>query len=117
MLAPVRESLRTGVSLEWNRVHNLADFAYFDHSVHVAKGVACLTCHGHVDQMPLIYKSASLQMEWCLECHRQPGKFLSPREAIFRMEDPAPGAARPTGAELIKEYRVHTRTDCSACHR
>jgi len=116
-LAPVRDSYRTGISLQWNRVHNLADFVYFDHSVHVAKGVACLTCHGHVDQMPLIYKSSSLQMEWCLACHRQPEKYLSPREAIFRMDAPVPRQAPQTGTELVKEYRVRTRTDCSACHR
>jgi cytochrome c7-like protein len=115
-LAPVRESLRTGVSLQWNRVHNLADFVYFDHSVHVAKGVACLTCHGHVDQMPLIYKSVSLQMEWCLACHRQPEKYLTPREAVFRMDDPAPEPESKSGAELVKEYGVRTRTDCSTCH-
>jgi cytochrome c7-like protein len=116
-LAPVRDSLQRGVSLQWNRVHNLADFVYFDHSVHVAKGVACLTCHGHVDRMPLIYKSASLQMEWCLECHRHPEKYLSPREAIFTMEDPVTAAGPQAGMELIKEYRVRTRTDCSTCHR
>jgi len=115
-LEPVRESYRTGVSLQWNRVHNLADFVYFDHSVHVAKGVACLTCHGHVDQMPLVYKNASLQMEWCLECHRHPEKYLSPKEAVFKMTPPA-GATSSDGAELVKRYNVRTRTDCSTCHR
>ena len=115
-LEPVRESYRTGVSLQWNRVHNLADFAYFDHSVHVAKGVACLTCHGHVDQMPLVYKSASLQMEWCLECHRHPENYLSAKEAIFRMA-PASAGVVPAGTDLVKQYNVRTRTDCSTCHR
>jgi cytochrome c7-like protein len=113
-LAPVRESLSTGSSLEWVRVHNLADFVYFDHSVHLAKGVACLTCHGHVDRMPLVWKSASLQMEWCLECHRHPERYLSPKEAVFRMD--APGAAG-TSENLVKLYRVKPRTDCSTCHR
>ncbi|HEV8336634.1 MAG TPA: cytochrome c3 family protein [Candidatus Polarisedimenticolia bacterium] len=113
-LEPVRESYRTGVSLQWNRVDDLADFVYFDHSVHVAKGVACVTCHGRVDRMPLVYKNASLQMEWCLECHRHPGNYLSPREAVFRMED-APGG-RPAAAALVKSYEVRTRTDCSTCH-
>jgi len=114
-LEPVRESYRAGVSLQWNRVDDLADFVYFDHSVHVAKGVACVTCHGRVDRMPLVYKNASLQMEWCLDCHRQPGKYLSPRGAVFRMEE-APGNPPEAAAALVKSYAVRTRTDCSTCH-
>ena len=115
-LAPVRESYRTGVSLQWNRVHNLADFVYFDHSVHVAKGVACVTCHGRVDHMPLMYKSSSLQMEWCLACHRHPESYLTPRAAEFRMDYVPQGDPVEMGRQLVKEYRVRTRTDCSACH-
>ena len=114
-LAPVRESAKTGRSLEWVRVHNLADFVYFDHSVHIAQGVACVTCHGHVDRMPLVWKSASLQMEWCLECHRHPERNLSPRDAVFKMDSLSP----PSGSSerLAKLYKVKTRTDCSTCHR
>src|SRR6185436_17873311 len=83
MLEPVRESYRSGKSLEWNRVHNLAGFAYFDHSIHVKKGVGCSTCHGQVEQMPLMRQTASLYMEWRLECHRHPERFVRPREEVF----------------------------------
>src|SRR6266481_1558933 len=86
MLAPVRDSYRTGKSISWVRVHNLADFAYFDHSIHVAKGVGCVTCHGRVDRMPLTTQVASLHMEWCLECHRQPERFVRPRDKVFDLQ-------------------------------
>ena len=78
MLAPVRESFRTGDRSPGRRVHNLPEFVYFDHSIHVQKGVGCVTCHGRVDQMPLMWKAQSLHMEWCLECHRQPERFVRP---------------------------------------
>ena len=78
MLEPVRASYRTGEPIEWTRIHDLPDFVYFNHSIHVAKGVGCETCHGRVDQMPLMYQHASLQMEWCLECHRNPGSTCAP---------------------------------------
>jgi cytochrome c7-like protein len=117
VLLPVRESFRTGDSIAWTRVHNLADFVYFDHAVHLAKGVACVTCHGRVDRMPLIWKSASLHMEWCLECHRHPERYLSPREAIFKMDWNPPADREALGRRLVREYNVRTRTDCSTCHR
>ena len=79
-LEPVRASYRTGAPIEWNRVHKLAGFVYFDHSIHIAKGVGCATCHGQVDQMPLVRQVATLQMEWCIDCHRQPEKYLRPKE-------------------------------------
>jgi hypothetical protein len=118
-LEPVRDSLRTGRSIAWTRVHNLADFAYFDHSIHVAKGVACVTCHGRVDKMPLMWKQNSLLMEWCLDCHRSPEKYLTPREARVKMDwEPEDGTdPAELGRKLLKDYDVHTRTDCSACHR
>src|SRR5213594_579018 len=75
-LEPVRASFRTGVPIEWLRVHDLPDYAYFNHSIHVNKGVGCSTCHGRVDQMPIVYQASSLQMEWCLGCHRNPEKFI-----------------------------------------
>jgi hypothetical protein len=116
-LEPVRESYRTGRSIRWARVHNLADFAYFDHSIHVAKGVACVTCHGRVDRMALIWKTASLQMEWCLECHRNPGAFIGPREEVFNMDWQPPADRAALAERLLDEYDIHTRTDCSTCHR
>ena len=116
-LEPVRASLRTGMPLVWTRVHDLPDFVYFDHSIHVNKGVACVTCHGRVDQMALVWQESSLLMEWCVDCHRNPGSAVGPREQVT---DPA---ARPAKhgdvhtAELLQKYNVRTRTDCSACHR
>src|SRR5262244_4208208 len=82
-LEPVRASFRTGQSIEWTRVHDLPDFAYFNHSAHVNKGVGCTTCHGPVDRMPLMWQYASLQMEWCLDCHRAPERYVRPKEEVF----------------------------------
>ncbi len=119
MLEPVRESYRTGQPLRWTRVHNLAEFAYFNHSIHVNKGVGCATCHGPVDQMPLIAQEESLLMEWCLDCHRNPEQYLRPREAVFNMSWTAPANQSELGLELVRKYNVRTKqlTDCSVCHR
>lgn len=119
MLAPVRESYRTGEPLRWQRVHNLADFAYFDHSIHLAKGVGCVTCHGRVDLMPLMTQVHSLQMEWCLDCHREPERFIRPREHVFDMEWTPPVPQQQLGAELVRKYDIRVRQlqDCSICHR
>src|SRR3989441_6547791 len=103
-LEPVRESYRTDKSIEWRRVHNLADFVYFDHSVHVAKGVACVTCHGRVDRMAVVWKSATLQMEWCLECHRHPEQYIGPREKVFSMDWTPPDDRAALGRELVAKY-------------
>src|SRR5262245_12083662 len=84
-LAPVRASFDNNQPLEWNRVHDLADFVYFNHSIHVQKGIGCETCHGRVDQMPVVSKAETLHMAWCLECHRAPERFIRPREAVFSM--------------------------------
>ena len=119
MLAPVRESYRTGEPLRWNRVHNLAEFVYFNHGIHVNKGVGCATCHGPVDQMPLVSQENSLLMEWCLDCHRNPGQYLRPREEVFNMAWIAPANQSELGTELIRKYNIRTEqlTDCSVCHR
>ena len=90
-LEPVRASFRTDRSIRWIKVHDLPDFVYFNHSVHVHKGVGCVTCHGRVDTMNRIYQATSLQMEWCLDCHRHPERYVRPREEVFNM---AMGAAR-----------------------
>jgi hypothetical protein len=107
-------------SLEWVRVHTLADFVYFNHSIHVNKGVGCATCHGRVDQMPLISKANSLYMEWCLECHRAPERFVRPREYVFSMEYQPPEDQLSLGRKLVKEYKIQGTaylTSCSTCHR
>ena len=134
MLEPVRASYRTGQSLQWTRVNQLPDFVYFNHSIHVNKGVGCNTCHGPVDQMPLMYQEHSLQMEWCLDCHRAPEKYLRPRDQVFNMRLPAADAgccrswstatAIPTrirsASALVKKYKLRTVQDitsCNTCHR
>jgi hypothetical protein len=116
-LAPVRQSYASGQPISWNRVNQLPDFVYFDHSIHVQKGVACETCHGRVDQMPVVAKAASLQMEWCLECHRNPEQQIRPREEVFTMGWPRPANEAELQQQLKLQYHVESKTDCSTCHR
>jgi len=117
ILEPVRESFRTGKSLEWTRVHNLPGFVYFDHSIHVYKGVGCVTCHGRVDQMPLMWRENTLYMEWCLECHRNPERFVRPREQVFSMDWQPPANQIALGQKLVQQYKIESLTSCSVCHR
>jgi hypothetical protein len=120
LLEPVRASYRDNVPIQWNRVHDLPDFVYFNHSVHVAKGIGCATCHGQVDRMALMTQQASLQMQWCLACHRDPGKYVRPRDQVFNMnwQPPAdPRQAEALRARLVKEYHIQSLTNCSTCHR
>jgi hypothetical protein len=116
MLEPVRESYRTGRSIEWQRVHRLADFAYFDHSIHVNKGVGCASCHGPVDRMPLMWQDASLLMDWCVDCHRRPELHVRPRDQVFNMAWRPPDQLA-LGRELVREYGIGNLTSCSTCHR
>jgi Cytochrome c7 and related cytochrome c len=116
LLAPVRASYFTGRALPWRRVHQLPDFVYFNHSIHVNKGVGCVTCHGRVDQMPEVLQSAPLTMSWCLECHRDPAPRLRPLQHLTDLAwTPADPAA--VGREVAQALDVHTRTSCTACHR
>jgi hypothetical protein len=117
ILEPVRNSYRTGEPLVWNRVHDLPDFAYFDHSIHVRKGVSCTTCHGQVDQMPLMHREATLHMEWCMECHREPERFVGPRELVFVSAANPVDQSTIAQANWIEAYHVQSKTDCSVCHR
>lgn len=117
ILEPVRESFRTGKPLQWVRVHRLADFVYFDHSIHVRKGMGCSTCHGRVDQMPLTWRENTLFMEWCLECHRNPERFVRPRDQVFSMDWETPKDQLALGTKLVKEYKIQSMTSCSTCHR
>lgn len=118
-LEPVRASFRDQLPLRWTRVHDLPDFVYFNHSIHVAKGVGCETCHGRVDQMPLTWKAQTLNMEWCLGCHRDPARFLRPRDQVVTMGYQPPVDQTVLGQRLVTEYGVDTQqlTDCSVCHR
>ena len=109
-----------GAPLSWTRVHQLPQFVYFNHSIHIAKGVGCSTCHGRVDEMPLTSRVASLEMQWCLECHRAPQKNLRPKREVFNMRWRAPPDQERIGRELLAEYRIRSvreLTDCSTCHR
>jgi hypothetical protein len=116
-LEPVRASFRTDSSLEWTRVHDLPDFVYFNHSAHVNKGIGCSTCHGRVDRMPLTWQEHSLQMEWCLECHRQPEKYVRPKAEVYNIAYEPPANQLEQGRKLVREYDIHPRVSCSTCHR
>jgi cytochrome c3-like protein len=115
MLEAVRASFRDGKPIRWRRVHKLPDFVQFNHSIHIKKGVGCVSCHGRVDQMPLTWQASPLSMEWCLECHREPERFLRPREKVFDMAWQAENQLA-TGRQLVKDYHVESKTYCSACH-
>lgn len=118
MLKPLLDSWKSGVPLRWNRVYQLPDFVYFNHSIHIAKGVGCVSCHGRIDKMPLTQRVAPLSMEWCLDCHRQPQKFLRPRDKVFDLAW-QPKDQKTLGVELLHQYHIDTgrMTDCSLCHR
>ena len=120
VLAPLHEAYEGKDALAWNRVHDLPDFVYFDHGIHVAKGVGCSTCHGRVDRMPLTRRVQSLDMQWCLDCHRAPEPYLRPHDQIFDMDWQAPPDQAARGARLREAYHLRTSrelTDCSTCHR
>ena len=116
-LEPVRESFRTNQSIKWTKVYDLPDYVYFNHSIHVKKGVGCETCHGRVDQMQLMYQNPSLQMRWCLDCHRNPEKNLRPRDQITTMGYVPSEPQEQLGARLVKEYHVQKLDTCWTCHR
>lgn len=116
MLQPVRDSFRTGEPLKWTRVHDLPDFVYFDHSIHIHKGIACVKCHGEVNEMPLMWREHTLHMQWCLDCHRQPELFVGDRQDVFSATmsttvDPS------TASDLVAEYQIKSKTSCYTCHR
>ncbi|HUG43795.1 MAG TPA: cytochrome c3 family protein [Acidobacteriota bacterium] len=117
ILEPVRASYRENLPLEWIRVNDLPDFVYFDHSIHVGKGIGCTTCHGPIDQMPLVRQVHNLSMKWCLDCHRNPEAFVRPREEVFNVNWQPPADQLEMGGRLVQEYGIETKTYCSACHR
>ena len=120
ILEPVRASFRDNKPLRWTRVHDLPDFVYFNHSIHVKQGVGCATCHGRIDEMPLVYQQATLQMSWCLDCHRDPAKYVRPRNQVYNMAWERPADDPGLGARLVQEYKIASvaqLTNCSTCHR
>lgn len=118
LLAPVRESYATGMPVEWIKVHKLADYAFFNHSAHVNRGVGCVECHGRVDQMEVVSRVAPLSMGWCLECHRNPVDALRPRSEITNMAFDQRTALTRADRELLRDqYNIHPSQNCSTCHR
>ena len=114
VLAPVRASFAEDRSLTWTRVHDLPDFVHFDHSIHVRKGIGCVTCHGRVNEMPVVRQVATLQMVWCLDCHRHPGRDVRPADRVFDL-DWVPPAVAPD--EDVEPGLVRSLTSCSTCHQ
>jgi len=117
MLAPVRASYTNSKSISWTRVNAVPDFVYFNHSIHVAKGVGCTTCHGPIGEMNITWRGQTLYMRWCLECHNAPERFLRPRSEVFDAFYQAPSNQLTLGRELMKEYKVQKLTNCTTCHR
>jgi hypothetical protein len=115
MLEPVRASYATGRPIVWARVHHLPDFVHFNHSIHVNKGVGCATCHGRIDKMSLTYQASPLTMEWCLDCHRDPAKYVRPRDQVFNMAY-TPKNQQELGPQLVRAYDIQSLTACSTCH-
>jgi hypothetical protein len=116
-LQPVRDSYQTNESIRWTKVNDLPDYVYFNHSIHIKKGVGCETCHGRVDTMPLMYQEASLQMRWCLDCHRNPEKYVRPRELVTKMGYEPAEPQETLGPKLVKEYNIQKLETCWTCHR
>ncbi len=117
LLQPVRDSYQSGQPIAWTRVYNLPGFVYFNHNIHVQKGIGCETCHGRVDQMPLTTQATSLQMGWCLDCHNAPQKYIRPKDQVFTMGYKPAGDQLILGDQLVKDYNVKSLTSCSTCHR
>ena len=117
MLEPVRASYRDSKPIAWTRVNALPDFVYFNHSIHIAKGVGCTTCHGPVAQMNITWRGETLYMRWCLDCHNAPEQYLRPRSEVFNPFYESPRNQLALGQSLVKEYKVQRLTHCTTCHR
>ncbi len=120
MLAPVRDSLAKDEPLHWTRVNHLPSYVYYNHSIHITKGIGCSSCHGAVDTMQLTYAAQSFRMEFCLNCHQNPAKYVRPAEQIWNMEWVAPPNQEQIGAQLVAENHIagpQRLSDCSTCHR
>ncbi|HLI82602.1 MAG TPA: cytochrome c3 family protein [Bryobacteraceae bacterium] len=116
-LEPVRESYRGGESIQWTRVYQLPEYVYFDHSIHIHKGIGCSTCHGRVDQMPLTWQEPPLTMGWCLNCHTNPEHYVRPESQVFNIGYQPPADQDSLGKQLVREYHIRKLTSCSICHR
>jgi len=119
-LEPVRESFRNNTPIEWERVHDLPEYTYFNHSIHIAKGVGCSTCHGQIDNMPAVFQENTLQMEWCIACHRAPETFIRPQSEIYNMQWADGDLDDAERKKLKVDYKIRSKellTSCSTCHR
>jgi len=116
-LIPVRESYATGMPVEWIRVHDLPDYVYFNHSAHVRRGVGCVSCHGRIDTMEVVYQAKPLSMGWCLDCHRNPERHLRPVEFVFQLDWVPEEDQLVLGERLRETYNINPPTDCATCHR
>ena len=119
-LEPVRASFRDNKPIEWERVHDMPEYTYFNHSIHVAKGVGCSTCHGEVDNMPAVFQQNTLQMEWCIACHRAPEQFIRPKSEIYNMQWQDGDLNAEERIKLKADLKIRSRemmTSCSTCHR
>ena len=117
LLKPIRESWETGRPMEWVRVHNLPDYAYFNHSVHIKKGVGCISCHGNIAEMEVVAQEKSLSMGWCLDCHRNPNENLRPTAEITNMKWEMPENHAQFSEQFVKDNNINPPTNCSGCHR
>jgi hypothetical protein len=116
-LQPVFDSFQSGNPIQWNRVNSLPQFVYFDHSIHVQKGVGCSTCHGRVDEMPLVAKTETFQMSFCLNCHSDPAHFVRPEDQVFNMAWQPPANQDELGQQLVQLYHIQSKISCTTCHR
>jgi hypothetical protein len=119
LLQPVRDSYASGNPVVWNKVNDLPDFVYFNHSIHIAKGIGCNSCHTGINKMHLTYKSQPLSMAFCLDCHRNPEKYIRPKEEVFNMNYHYPSNQEEVGVELVQKYNIHKEQldNCWTCHR
>ena len=120
LLEPVRESYATGQPVEWVKIYDVPDFVYFNHAIHVNKGMGCTTCHGQINQMPVVWQNQALYMGWCLNCHRNPEDYIRPREEVYNMNYVPPANQAEFGANLVSEYGImgpEQLTNCYICHR
>lgn len=119
LLEPIRTSYETNVPVSWNRVHNLANHVYFNHSAHVQNGFACETCHGRVDEMPLVWQAKTLNMGWCLECHRAPEEFIRPVSEVYTFGYEMPENQTEIGLQLVEAHDINVDRllNCGICHR
>jgi hypothetical protein len=116
-LQPIRTSFATGQAMQWNKVNDLPDYVYFDHTIHINKGIGCSSCHGQVDQESVMTKGASLQMSFCVNCHTHPEQNIRPRDQVFNMSWTPPANQAEIATTLIQQYHVESKLSCSTCHR